>query len=526
MRRRLARAALATSSGAAAILGVAWLAAWGMVTAGRSSAADARSEPLDVRAPAPTRGPLRVHPTNPRYFADVDGRAVLLAGAHTWYALQDSGWSDPPPTFDYVAYLDGLQRHGQNFFRMFVWEQAASSVLVDEPYYYAPHPFRRTGPGLALDGKPKFDLTAFDDGYFDRLRDRVREAGRRGIYVAVQLFNGFSVEPKPFAAAHNPWPGHPFNGANNVNGIDADTDRDGRGGELYLTRNPAVTMLQDAYVRRVLDVVGDLDNVLFEICNEGHAESMAWQARVIDAIRAYERERGEVHPVGLTVTWPGGSNDELFASAADWVSPNARGDEYREPPVGDGRKVVVNDTDHLCYPCGDPSFVWRSVTRGLNPAFMDPYDCASDVAHDCVPSAFEPVRANLGYARALLASTALDLMTPRPELCSTGFCLASTSPGAAEVVAYLPSGGTAANALTWLGVHRHPRFSWPLDSRVTVDLSTVGGSLDVEWLELATGRLHAGETVVGGAPRTLTAPFDGDAVLHLHHGHTRRSSGA
>jgi hypothetical protein len=30
------------------------------------------------------KGPLRVHPKNPRYFTDGTGRAVYLTGSHTW----------------------------------------------------------------------------------------------------------------------------------------------------------------------------------------------------------------------------------------------------------------------------------------------------------------------------------------------------------------------------------------------------------------------------------------------------------
>ena len=39
----------------------------------------------------PATGPLKVHPRNPRYFADGSGRAIFLTGAHTWANLQDSG---------------------------------------------------------------------------------------------------------------------------------------------------------------------------------------------------------------------------------------------------------------------------------------------------------------------------------------------------------------------------------------------------------------------------------------------------
>ena len=48
----------------------------------------------------------------------------------------------------------------------------------------------RTGPGLALDGKPKFDLGRFDPEYFKRLRTRVAAARDRRVYVGVMLFGG------------------------------------------------------------------------------------------------------------------------------------------------------------------------------------------------------------------------------------------------------------------------------------------------------------------------------------------------
>jgi hypothetical protein len=46
-------------------------------------------------------GPLRVHSKNPRYFTDGSGPAVYLTAAHTWASLQDIGFNDPPPAFDY-----------------------------------------------------------------------------------------------------------------------------------------------------------------------------------------------------------------------------------------------------------------------------------------------------------------------------------------------------------------------------------------------------------------------------------------
>ena len=39
----------------------------------------------------PAAGPLRVLKSNPRWFADPSGKAVLLTGSHVWQNLQDNG---------------------------------------------------------------------------------------------------------------------------------------------------------------------------------------------------------------------------------------------------------------------------------------------------------------------------------------------------------------------------------------------------------------------------------------------------
>ena len=108
-------------------------------------------------------GPLRVCAANPRYFAGPDGQPVYLTGSHTWQSLQDgilSGYTTVKQPFDYAGYLDLLEKNHHNFIRLWRWELTT----------HEPQPWRRTGPGQALDGKPKFDLRRFNQAYFDRLR--------------------------------------------------------------------------------------------------------------------------------------------------------------------------------------------------------------------------------------------------------------------------------------------------------------------------------------------------------------------
>ncbi len=168
-----------------------------------------------------------------------------------------------------------LEGYHHNFFRLWRWETPKWND--DEPLgvkYAQPHPWMRTGPGVANDGKPKFDLTRMNSVYFDRLRERIVAAKARDMYVSVMLFEGWEVQ---FLDA---WTYHPFNASNNVNQIEGDANHDGRGIE-YNTLVPSpmgerVLAAQESYVRKVVDTVNDLDSVLYEIRNEAGGYSAAW----------------------------------------------------------------------------------------------------------------------------------------------------------------------------------------------------------------------------------------------------------
>jgi hypothetical protein len=463
------------------------------ITATSETKTGTSSITVTVSIPAATL--LHVSATNSRYFENATGQIVYLTGSHTWSNLQDNGTVDPPPTFNYTAYLDFLDAHHHNFFRLWAWEQAKWTVEISSDYWITPGPFLRTGPDTALDGKPKFDVSQFNQAYFDRLRSRVQDAGARGIYVSVMLFDGWSVAQKGGIGLNNPWKGHPFNAANNINAIDGDTNGDGQGLESQTLGISAVTAIQDAYVRKVIDAVGDLDNVLYEIDNEGDPTSRDWQYHMIQVIRDYEATKPKQHPIGMTAMWPGGSDTDLTASNADWISiPGS----LESPSTATGSKVLIADTDHICGICGSTSWVWKTFAKGLNPILMDGYDGAAIGlgAEDYTASdpVWEDIRKNLGYARDYALRLDLKSAVPHGDLVlseNIGYCLAK--PGSQYLV-YLPTGGS-----------------------VTLDLSAVTGSLSVEWLNPATGVITQAGTVAGGSSVTVpAAPFGGASVLFLH----------
>ena len=72
------------------------------------------------------------------------------------------------------------------------------------------------------------------------------------------------------------WRGHPFHPGNNINGIDAGVEGDRNTGKPHSLANPAVNEIQAAYIRKVVDTVNDLDNVLYEVINEGGEKEWDW----------------------------------------------------------------------------------------------------------------------------------------------------------------------------------------------------------------------------------------------------------
>jgi hypothetical protein len=302
--------------------------------------------------------PLRPHPHHPNLFEDAQGRPVRLAGSHHWDNLIDNG--ERPGGFDFERYLDRLAGWGHNFIRLWTHEAWTHDLT--------PRVYLRPGPGRALDGRPRFDLTRFNPEYFERLRGRVVRAGERGFYVSVMLFNGWSIHNK---GEGNPWHHHPFNRENNLQRIDGDPDARGEGSDVHTLRVPEITRLQEAYVQKVVETVGDLDPVLWEISNESPRESVPWQYHLIHSLRGIDPHR---HPIGMTATFPGNRNEDLFNSPADWISPGNKGGWRRNPPPADGRKVVIVDTDHLWGIGGNADWVRKVFAAGHHLAYMDPLD--------------------------------------------------------------------------------------------------------------------------------------------------------
>jgi hypothetical protein len=443
-----------------------------MASSERPPQQDQQSSGAPLTGPHVAAGPLVVSTVNPRYFTVAPGRgadrkAVYLTGSHVWNNFHDgvgpgTACADQPEQTDYRAYLDFLTGHGHNFIRLWRWEHFRSQAPGGAGFHLCmtPQPWSRTGPGTATDGQPRFDLSRLDQPYFDRLRDRVVAAGNKGIYVSVMLFDGFALHLSP---PPDNIEGHPFHADNNINGIAITSIVDYQ----VLPLDPTIEAVQEAYLRKVVDTVHDLPNVLYEVANESSGDtadfvrlpdgstiataigdSTPWQYWVIDFVRQYEQRQGyDKHPIGMTMQYPVADpskvNDPLVHSAADWISPGS--DEQvstdqpgeatppgwlANPPANDGTKVVITDTDHYAPGAGDALWAWKSFLRGHHPILMD-YGII-DVVSPLDPSlgvpsyeSFEPARYAMGDTRRFAERMNLIEMRPHGDLSSTGYMLAN-----------------------------------------------------------------------------------------------------
>ncbi len=443
-------------------------------------------------------GPLRVLTSNPRYFTDNSGKAIFLAGSHTWSnGMEDRGTVYPPLPFDYDGYMHFMKLHNFNWMRLWTAEMTRVSTSDDpfEDMIGPPFKWVRSLTCCANDGGNKFDFTQLDPNYFSRMRSRIIKAGQNGIYVSVMLFNGYMWEFDESAGD-----GNPFESGNNVNSVSCGGTCPSDATQI----SAQAWSYEQAYLRKVVDTVNDLPNVMYEVSNEaGSPYSDDWQASVIRSIKRYEATKAKQHPVGMTFQYQGGSDATLYQSQADWISPP----RTKLPPVATGNKVVINDTDHSYSwnrmkadgPNGQREWAWENFAQGNNLAFMDPYlvgwpgrnepggrNADSHVGTNTDPY-WDEIRNALTDIRNYGTKIDLANMTPRGSLSTSGFCLAN--PGSQYLI--FSTGNYFA-------------------------LTTVAGPYTYEWFDPSKHTVVQTGVVTVGTSQNWTAPFSGDSVLWLH----------
>lgn len=236
------------------------------------------------------QAPIALHPDNPHVFLFRGAPTVLITGTEHYGAVLNLD-------FDYQPYLDELARCGLNLTRTF------SGAYMEHPEAFniaqntlAPHlgrlicPWARSGLDGYAAGGNKFDLEAWDEAYFERLRDFLTQASERGIVVEYVFFCPFYGDEQ--------WNLSPMNTRNNVQGLGA-IDRL----QAYTMSDAALQSVQEALVRKVVAELAEFDNLYYEIANEPYfgGITLEWQHRIADVIAEEERRLGVRHLIAQNI---------------------------------------------------------------------------------------------------------------------------------------------------------------------------------------------------------------------------------
>ncbi len=243
--------------------------------------------------------PIGLLPANPRYFLFRGQPKVIVTSGEHYGAVVNRA-------FNYTRYLDALAEDGLNGTRIFTAYREQPGAFNIAGNSLAPRqedlvlPWARSNEAGYFDGGNKFDLSRWDEAYFRRLRDFVREAGQRGIVVEANLFSCFYSDKS--------WETHPFHHRNNVNGLGQCA-----WDEALSLRDAKRTAVMAAYVRKLAAELREFDNVTFEICNEPYigGVDMKWHDHVADvlagALKPGPGERAanlsSTHPTTHLISW-------------------------------------------------------------------------------------------------------------------------------------------------------------------------------------------------------------------------------
>lgn len=502
-------------------------------------------------------GPLVQSTTNSRYYVRPDGTPVYLTGSHTWDDFQDKDTSASPAPFNLTNFIAMLKADNHN--ATIVWNRDSPRECNwngAPPWNLKPQIWIRSATPGASDGGNKFDLTQFNQPFFDRMASEVSTLQANGIYAIIELFDTADLSFTRCGTTSPSGDGFPLTGINNINGVSDGYTSGATGvGAYTMTGNNGITAIQDAYIKKLVDTLNAFPNVLWEVAEEqpgtsfagtpgyGGASSLTfWAPHILELLKTYEgggtctscsgtptfTAKPFLHPAGIGSMNVNDVNDAaLYAlTNASWIAPTINSNFNNQfpcvPATNNQGKIVIQDTDHSC----DASTlvvpatgaindvqarqaVWKTFTNGGSGfIFMDPYvisftgnnrnPCASPVNGICANpmTKYDPLRQTMGYVNLLTPKiNNLLAMTPQAALASTGFALARNIAGG-EFVIYAPSGGA-----------------------FTVNLTAeVNRSMQVQWFNPLTGAFTTLGPVIGGsATQSFTPPWGSanDAVLHL-----------
>jgi hypothetical protein len=333
--------------------------------------------------------------------------------------------------------------------------------------------YQRTGPGTANDGKPKYDLKKFNQDYFDYWRKVITYAQSKGIVVQLVINDSWHNKSnivydnggdRVWGMKHDY-----YNGANNINGLDASDNTN------WHSPSHASFEYHKQVIRKVVDNLGDLPNIVYEISNENNTNAN-WERQLADYLTSYEASTGRSRHLVMPRDLPnhdnaGGKTVDPVRSHTELVSNFSK------------NKVLIADNDGggSSTPLSRRNKAWAALTAGAHMSYFHSGMFKLDVL---VSSDASDGMRYIGLTTKFMSDFNVDLrgMIPSDSLVSSGWALAKSGE---RFIVYLRSGGSTT-------------------------VSNLPSSYTAHWFDPRTG---ASQTASGGP--TFTTPDSKDWVLYI-----------
>jgi hypothetical protein len=478
--------------------------------------------------------PLSLHPDNPHYFL-FRGRPTVLVGSSEHYGAVINR------DFNYVRYLDALYADSLNVTRIFTgqyrerpglfrplpgrnFEIVENTLAPNANAFIAPWP-RSDAPG-AGDGRNKFDLSRWNDEYFERLVDFCAQASRRGIVVEVCLFCPYYIEQ---VGSHF-WDISPWNARNNINGVG-----DIEGISALSLGNGALLGVQEGMVTKIASELSRFDNIYYDICNEPTfgAVPLDWQAHIArllaEAEAALPRRhlilqefvdpQGDLQTRGLDATRIALGTVAHVLPEVSMLAFHSALPRVVSANYAVGKPIGQNESVFLFSDAANRVSAWRifmaggAFHHGTDYSFIRGHEDGSFVVPSGGAGGGGPdLRRQLGLLHHFMNGLDFVHMSPAPTLIRSG-----VPENAVAVVLGAPGRCYAIhishNSSIDQGV-RPPEIDASMQ-RVTLELDVPTGAYEVKWINTKTCTQEKSETVAGPHLRLTSPEYAEDLAIMI-----------
>nr|WP_305121178.1 DUF6298 domain-containing protein [Pedobacter xinjiangensis] len=169
------------------------------------------------------------------------------------------------------------------------------------PFYELP--FARSGQGTAWDGLSKYDLTKYNNWYWNRLKQFATLADQKGLVLIHENYFQHNIIEAGAHYADFPW--RPANNINNTGFPEpvpyAGDKRIFMADQFYDINHPVRRELHKAYIRKCLDNFV-LNNGVIQMISAEYTGPLHFVQFWLDTIKEWEKETGKNAIIGLSTT--------------------------------------------------------------------------------------------------------------------------------------------------------------------------------------------------------------------------------